>query len=1486
MADFLDEFIKELLHLDDVRSNRLLHVGDGNSKAYKLFSEKGASAEKMLSAIKRSIGKVSNRTVLKDSAQVRTGVDNPNVEKWLWHDLTGLTDSKALDKFITEAYSVINLKGNNPLFLGLGALKWEIAVSDEMRTVVSPLLIFPIKLIRGTPTSAVEIEFVDDEAYFNPVLAEKMTRTLTDFVTQKFPRPNGAMTDLDEPIDLEKLTPDYFDAVEDHIKNCASEKGVFEFERDGIYIAQYNHSDMCMYYDVKRNRKKIEEHPLIRRIFGGQSELPALDENCGEPRFVLAKDSVQEDVIREILQGQSLIIKGPPGTGKTLTIANMIAALLHKGKKVIFASKKLAALAEVNAKLPERLRKFAMLLDFETEQKAAAVNPAEVKKNFKELLRYVSEYHFNDSISASYESAMREQSSAVLDLNAYFKDVFSTNYYDCIDTYFKSDLPAVEFASPETVVNISRTDYGTLLSRVEEAGKHFETLSVGGNAVENPWFGIGNADDTEGAFAENSHICGGIEKVLKGLSAIDLHAFPSVALGDIYEAADNKLEREDGIKILTSTPLLRSGVDVALTALKEAREQDPEFGFSFTDGGSEECFKDLEKCGVDTSLTYAELKLLSENASLFVMGGRLVPPRSTFDKMCDAADKIAELEKEAVKKELEVNLVLDKLQESDWELALKHYPKFEAYVGSDAAKPKMFDFGALGAYKKLCAYSSRKPSFKDITGAISSLKRVEECRGDIIVLKNLIATTFGNKLHEDGFKFVYLVAAKCRKNVEEYLTKAYSGGNLLKSCLAFSTVPEKFTVDEFIKSRKAYTALIELKKKCEEVAKLAEVEIVGDIEAFANSVALILRLNGGGSFKNATEIADFIQTVSSLDSSFRDTVYDLAKQLLSFRNKYYETAYTKNPWAVKISQLDRFLEQSQDRSQLNAALNYDKLKNDTNILNISTFFETIEKGDVFVTCDMFGELFEHSFYKLILDYMLALLGKRRNGLGKNAALNLEKFERAEEEILKCNAQIIEKLCLSRIDTKDPDFKFLDADRGVPKSLRYIFKTNADAILKLKPCIILSPSTASVLMRPEEYFDFDVAIIDEASQLEPVNLLPVLVRAKQCVLVGDEFQMPPLTHFKVKNSQRIDDPDSELTIDTDISALSLALHSSAFETKELACHYRSNTESLIAFSQKEFYPYMRTFPSAQPFKEGLGFEDVYVENGSCDNGVNAVEARKVVEKLADHFKKYYNEEKGTLQRSVGVVAFGEAQLKYIVNLVERDDVLNNKIRTALSNYDDLPDKLVFFRTIESVQGQETDSLILSLTYGRDKDGKLKLAFGELNRDALGKNIFNVAVTRAQSKITVVHSVKANELGGNERIAFIKDYLYLVEQFSKGGKSQFVSTVPEYGRHFFESVAAFLKESGIAEERIVFNYGVTEGSVRIPVAVLSKDLQSAEIGIWCEIPVHNKYDFLDYNVRYFRSLVNRGWNLHRVFIHEWFDNAKYEKAELLKAIKPFI
>ncbi|HEX6471701.1 MAG TPA: AAA domain-containing protein [Streptosporangiaceae bacterium] len=84
---------------------------------------------------------------------------------------------------------------------------------------------------------------------------------------------------------------------------------------------------------------------------GGEPE-PLLDAVPPEDDYtVLDADSSQSSAINAVLRGGSLVIHGPPGTGKSQTIANLIATLVARGRKVLFVAEKRAAIDAVLSRL-------------------------------------------------------------------------------------------------------------------------------------------------------------------------------------------------------------------------------------------------------------------------------------------------------------------------------------------------------------------------------------------------------------------------------------------------------------------------------------------------------------------------------------------------------------------------------------------------------------------------------------------------------------------------------------------------------------------------------------------------------------------------------------------------------------------------------------------------------------------------------------------------------------------------------------------------------------------------------------------------------------------------------------------------------------------------------------------------------------------------------------------------------------------------------
>src|SRR6266536_3144128 len=95
----------------------------------------------------------------------------------------------------------------------------------------------------------------------------------------------------------------------------------------------------------------IAGDPETQELLSADDETdPPLD-SPEEDYSVLDADSSQRSAIDAVLSGRSLVIHGPPGTGKSQTIANLIAALVARGRKVLFVAEKRAAIDAVLSRL-------------------------------------------------------------------------------------------------------------------------------------------------------------------------------------------------------------------------------------------------------------------------------------------------------------------------------------------------------------------------------------------------------------------------------------------------------------------------------------------------------------------------------------------------------------------------------------------------------------------------------------------------------------------------------------------------------------------------------------------------------------------------------------------------------------------------------------------------------------------------------------------------------------------------------------------------------------------------------------------------------------------------------------------------------------------------------------------------------------------------------------------------------------------------------
>lgn len=82
-------------------------------------------------------------------------------------------------------------------------------------------------------------------------------------------------------------------------------------------------------------------------------------------------DAYQENAIKAVKRGNSIVVQGPPGTGKSQLICNLAADFMARGKKVLIVCQKRAALDVVYSRLKkEDIHDFASLVhDFKNDRK-------------------------------------------------------------------------------------------------------------------------------------------------------------------------------------------------------------------------------------------------------------------------------------------------------------------------------------------------------------------------------------------------------------------------------------------------------------------------------------------------------------------------------------------------------------------------------------------------------------------------------------------------------------------------------------------------------------------------------------------------------------------------------------------------------------------------------------------------------------------------------------------------------------------------------------------------------------------------------------------------------------------------------------------------------------------------------------------------------------------------------------------------------------
>lgn len=435
-------------------------------------------------------------------------------------------------------------------------------------------------------------------------------------------------------------------------------------------------------------------------------------------------------------------------------------------------------------------------------------------------------------------------------------------------------------------------------------------------------------------------------------------------------------------------------------------------------------------------------------------------------------------------------------------------------------------------------------------------------------------------------------------------------------------------------------------------------------------------------------------------------------------------------------------------------------------------------------------------------------------------------------------------------------------------IRQVIGRAGRALQALKPCFLMSPLSVAQYLPPGA-IHFDLVVMDEASQLTPEDAVGAIARGQQLVVVGDSKQLPPTSFFQ---RQAVEDAEAaaDLTVAEDAESIldvALSLYQPA---RRLRWHYRSRHHSLITFSNETFYDdHLVVAPSPQGPDDSLGVSYVEVD-GFVEDQRNLPEAEAVTAAVMEHIRRYPD-------KSLGVLTINFQQRQLLEEMLERaieKDLDARRWRRRM----EAERREFFVKNLENAQGDERDSIFISITYGPDRNGQLYQRFGLTA--ASGHRRLNVLFTRARDRVKLFSSLNPDRIridqDTNFGVRVLREYL----TNARDGTIWRDSLSHDKPANDFErSVGAVLLRHGFQPAyRLGFARSVIDVAVRHPEHPQRYVLGIESDGYTYQSAVSAR-DRDRLREMHLRAV---GWNLHRIWTTDWFRRRRHEEQRLIDAV----
>ena len=583
---------------------------------------------------------------------------------------------------------------------------------------------------------------------------------------------------------------------------------------------------------------------------------------------------------------------------------------------------------------------------------------------------------------------------------------------------------------------------------------------------------------------------------------------------------------------------------------------------------------------------------------------------------------------------------------------------------------------------------------------------------------------------------------------------------------------------------------------------------------------------------------------------------------------------------LRIQVISERIQALRDRvDDLQVWIDFIDVKNHFALRSLEPFFNRLVEQKV--AADDLLSVFRHGVYQ---EWINAIYEEDQR-LGKFRRENHEQliadFRKLDQDVIRLTSSMVIEAVNSRkpqdilIQAADTEAGILSREATKKRLLlpiRVLFQKIPNLLVKLKPCLLMSPISVSQFLPPDA--KFDLVLFDEASQIVPEDAIGAIYRGKTSVIAGDNKQLPPTSFFQKSLS---DDIDWDVLSDDDVEVCDSILDEClgiGLPVKTLRWHYRSKHEDLIAFSNHRFYnDTLITFPSAECQTENLGVKLVYVQDGVYDRGcnrINLIEAEKVVDLVFEHFKTFP-------EKTLGVVTFSLVQMNAVEEVVERRLKEHPEFEVFFKE-----DRLggFFVKNLENVQGDERDVIFFSIGYGFDQQGQITMNFGPLNKPG-GERRLNVAVTRAREKVVLITSIKSSDIDLDTKALGVQTLRAYLEYAEHGPEILDIHSLKgEFDSAIDEDVSAEIKKFGY---EIVPQVGCS--GFKIDIGVIDPVNKGCFLmGVECDGTTYRSSSSARDRDRLREQVLGQlGWHIHRIWSPTWVARRDSEIRRLREALE---